>query len=197
MKPLPVQPGTRSAAAIIATATLALIVAACDSSPSSIASGGPSNASESSNSQQLAYSRCVRSHGVPNFPDPDSSGGFSKTTLQRLSASNSRYPAATQACAHLLPAGGGLTQTQLRQWWSGMADFARCMRSRGVPSWPDPTPYPPEPERPTFNLPASIQPTPAIIATMDVCMRLVPDNDVVGHINNNSWQSAQQQMAGS
>jgi hypothetical protein len=71
------------------------------------------------------------------------------------------------------------------------------MRSHGVPNWPDPTPYPPEPERPTFNLPASIAPTPAIISTMDVCQRLVPNNNVVGHIDNDSWQSAQQQMAGS
>jgi hypothetical protein len=172
-------------------------MAACDGSPSSTGSGGTSNASGSANSQQLAYSRCVRTHGVPNFPDPGSNGGFSKTTLQQLSARNPRYPAATQACAHLLPAGGGLTQAQLRQWWNGMADFARCMRSHGVPNWPDPTPYPPEPERPTFNLPASIAPTPAIISTMDVCQRLVPNNNVVGHIDNDSWQSAQQQMAGS
>ena len=78
-----------------------------------------------------------------------------------------------------------------------MANFARCMRSHDVPNWPDPTAYPPEPDRPTFNLPASIQPTPVIISKMDVCLRLVPNNYVVGHIDNDSWRSAQQAMAGS
>lgn len=62
--------------------------------------------------------------------------------------------------------------------------------------WPDPTPYPPDVSRPTFELPASIQPVPHTMSTMDECLRLVPDNEVVGHIDNNNWQAAQQQMAG-
>jgi len=185
-----------SAAVFSATTALVLLVAACQASPSSTGSGGSSNPSRSANSQQLTYSRCVRSHGVPDFPDPGSSGGFSKSTLKRLAASSSQYQTATQACAHLLPA-GGVTQAQLRQWWTGMANFARCMRSHGVPNWPDPTPYPPEPERPTFELPASIPPTPPIISKVDECLRLVPNSNVVGHIDNNSWESAQQAMAGS
>jgi hypothetical protein len=197
-QPGAVPPPARRAAVIIAAAALALLAAACEGSPSSSGSGGgSSNASEPANSHELAYSRCVRSHGVPNFPDPNSSGGFSKTTLQQLAASNSEYQTATQTCAHLLPAPGGPTQAQLRQGWIGMANFARCMRSRGMANWPDPTPYPPEPDRPTFNLPASIQPTPATIARMDICLRLVPNNNVVGHIDNDSWRSAQQAMAGS
>jgi len=189
-------PAARSAAGISAMAALVLL-AACDGSPSSTGSGGSSPASRSVNSQQLAYSHCMRSHGVPAFPDPRSGGGFSKTTLQQLAASNSEYQAATQTCAHLLPAAGGPTQAQLRQGWTGMANFARCMRSHGVPNWPDPTPYPPEPERPTFELPASILPTPTTIAEMHVCLRLVPDNNVIGHIDNDNWGSAQRAMAGS
>jgi hypothetical protein len=31
---------------------------------------------------------------------------------------------------------------------------------------------------------------------MDECLRLVPDNEVIGHIDNSNWQAAQQQMAG-
>ena len=185
-----------AASAVITTAALALLLASCDTGAPTTAASGSSSASGSANSQQIAYARCVRSHGVPDFPDPSSSGGFSKTTLQQLAASSSEYQSATQACAHLLPA-GGLSQAQLQQWWNGMASFARCMRSHDVPNWPDPTPYPPEPERPTFQLPASIQPTQPIISRMDECLRLVPNNQVVGHIDNTSWQSAQQAMAGS
>jgi hypothetical protein len=77
-----------------------------------------------------------------------------------------------------------------------MLNFARCMRAHGVPSWPDPTPYPPYPTDPTYILPASIQPVPQIISKMDECLRLVPNNQVLGHIDNNDWQAAEQQMAG-
>lgn len=140
----------------------------------------------------------MRSHGVPNFPDPGSNGEFSKAALHQLAASNSQYQGAAQACGHLLPdSGGGPTDAEVRQEWSGMLGFARCMRSHGVTAWPDPTPYPPYPSEPTFSLPSSIQPIPQIISTMNVCRRLVPDNQVVGHIDNPSWMSAQQQMAGS
>jgi hypothetical protein len=45
-------------------------------------------------------------------------------------------------------------------------------------------------------LPASIQPIPQTISKMDVCLRLVPNNEVVGHIDNDNWQAAQQAMAG-
>jgi hypothetical protein len=74
--------------------------------------------------------------------------------------------------------------------------YSHCMRSHGVPNWPDPTPYPPYPNDPTFMLPASIQPIPQTISKMDVCLRLVPNNEVVGHIDNDNWQAAQQAMAG-
>src|SRR5215475_8613453 len=108
MKPVPLPSAARSVVAISVTA-LALLAAACDGSPSSTGSGGSSTAGRSANSQQLSYSRCMRSHGIPSFPDPSSSGGFSKATLQQLAASNSQYQTATQACAHLLPS-SGLTQ---------------------------------------------------------------------------------------
>jgi hypothetical protein len=138
----------------------------------------------------------VRSHGVPAFPDPNSAGQFNKTTLQQLSASNSQYQTATQGCAHLLPSSGGPTATEVRQEWTGMASFARCMRAHGESNWPDPTAYPPDPSRPTFELPAGIQPTPQTISKIDVCLRQVPNNAVVGHIDNDNWRAAQEAMAG-
>ena len=49
----------------------------------------------------------------------------------------------------------------------------------------------------TFILPASIQPVPQIISKIDVCLRLVPNNEAVGHIDNDNWAAAQQAMAGS
>jgi hypothetical protein len=176
---------------------LGLLPAACDGSPSSTTSGGSSNAGGSANAKALAFARCMRSRGVPDFPDPGSAGQFNKDTLHQLAASNSQYQTATQACVHLLPnSAGGPTQAEIRQEWNGMASFARCMRSHGAPDWPDPTPYPPRPSEPTFQLPASIQPTPQTISKVEVCLRLVPDNEVVGHIDNDNWMAAQQAIAG-
>jgi hypothetical protein len=190
-------PAARTAAAIIATAALALLPAACGGgNPSSTSPGGSPNAGGSANSKALAFARCMRSHGVPAFPDPNSAGEFNKTTVHQLSASSSQYQAATLACAHLLPNSGGRTAAETQQEWNGMARFARCMRSHGVPNWPDPTPYPPRPSDPTYMLPASIQPIPQTISKMDECLRLVPNNEVVGHIDNDNWQAAQQAMAG-
>src|SRR2546423_13523151 len=97
--------------AIIATAALALPAAACGGSPSASGSGtaGGSTRSLSTNSQMLAYAQCVRSHGVPDFPDPDSSGALdkSKMTPQHLGVSDSELQAAENPCQHLLPNGGG------------------------------------------------------------------------------------------
>jgi len=52
--------------------------------PSSTAPGGTSNAAGSTNCQLLAFSRCMRSHGVPSFPDP------------QPGANNARFPDAGQ-----------------------------------------------------------------------------------------------------
>jgi hypothetical protein len=43
-------------------------------------------------------------------------------------------------------------------------------------------------------LPASIEPIPQIISKMHECLRLVPNNYAVGHIDNDNWEAAQQAM---
>jgi hypothetical protein len=83
----------------------------------------------------------MRSHGVPAFPDPGSSGVWPKSQVEGA-ASNPRFQTATQACGHLLPDGGpGVLPSPavVQQISSDMAKFAGCMHSHGVPSWPDPT----------------------------------------------------------
>jgi hypothetical protein len=68
-------PAARTAAAIIATAALALLAAACGGSPSSAGSGGsPDGGASASSPSAVAYSSCLRSHGVPNYPDPGGGG---------------------------------------------------------------------------------------------------------------------------
>jgi hypothetical protein len=143
----------QTAVAIIAAAVLALLAAACSGSPSSAGSGGSPAAGESATSPSLvAYSHCMRSHGVPDFPDPTSSGQLPKTDAQLLGVSNSQLQAARTACQHLIPTGGSLQQREyqcmqnsdcppalVQQMLNADLKLARCMRSHGVPNFPDPT----------------------------------------------------------
>jgi hypothetical protein len=141
-------------AAIIAAAVLALLATACIRSPSSTGSGGSPDAGGSTSSPSaVAFSACIRSHGVPNFPDPDSSGNLPKPDAHHLGVSSSQLQAAQQACQHLLPNNGGAINADsiqqcmlasdcppalVQQVLNEERDFAQCVRSHGVPNWPDP-----------------------------------------------------------
>ncbi len=175
----------RTAAGVIATVGLALLAAACGGSPGShVAQLGStttksSTSSPSANSQQvLAFSRCVRAHGVPNFPDPNSSGVLPKRQVAQLTAGNPQFPAAHRACEHLLPNGGQPTQAQVQQAWNDMRNFARCMRSHGVPNWPDPAATSQQDQRPFFHLPDSIDPNaPQITTKIRACQHVLHANN--------------------
>ena len=130
----------RAAAVITVMAAAALLAAACSSSPSSTGSGGSPNAGGSASSPSaLAFSRCMRSHGVPNFPDPPPSfnGKFPGSSPQQLGISESRLRAVTGACQNLLPAVQGpapLTAQDQQDYLRA----ATCMRSHGITNFPDP-----------------------------------------------------------
>ncbi|MGB9112441.1 MAG: hypothetical protein WCF24_06920 [Acidimicrobiales bacterium] len=91
----------------------------------------------------LAYSSCVRSHGVPNFPDPTRTGGIPKETAQQLGVGLSQLQAAQNDCKHLLPAGGSLSgnnnQTITVEQQQYYLKAAACMRSHGVTNFPEPS----------------------------------------------------------
>jgi hypothetical protein len=121
-----------------------LVIAGCGASrkPSSTSASGQAPAG-------VAFSRCMRSHGVPNFPDPSTSGSFqveisgnhTRVALSDIPGVNPDSPAfkvAQAACQNLIPGGLGpsgpataTAMTQARAW-------AKCMRAHGVPNFPDP-----------------------------------------------------------
>jgi len=185
MNPPARQRAPRTAAAIIAGAALALLATACSGgSPSSSGSGAGSTGGSAS-SRAVAFSGCMRSHGVPDYPDPDRNGTLPKAIPQRLGVSSVRFNAAERGCQHLLPAtGGSLTAASLQQCYlagdcpqalvqhalSAGRGFARCMRAHGVTNWPDPSID--AQGRPLFNINVP-RPTPARVSTaMDECSRL-------------------------
>jgi hypothetical protein len=184
----------RTVAAVIASTGLALLAAGCGSGGgSSTGSGGSPNAGGSTGSASaVAYSACVRSHGVPNYPDPSSSGQLPKTDAGQLGVSSAQYEAAQRACRHLLPTGGSLQQQEsqcmensdcptalVQQMTSADRKLAQCMRSHGVPNFPDPTNG--GSDGPWFNISSvgisdAASHTRRFIARLDQCGRLVGDN---------------------
>jgi hypothetical protein len=131
------------AAAAIAAATAIAVVGS--NSLSSASSGGHPGQADMQQGQQdaVGFAQCMRSHGLPTFPDPTSPREF-KLAISPSSAGNARSPAfqsAETACQHLLADGGPPTQStgqRHAQLVAGRA-FARCLRSHGFPSFPDPT----------------------------------------------------------
>ena len=70
--------------------------------------GGPTANRRSprrSSTQYLKAAACIRSHGVPNFPDPTFSGGGVHIEHQGLNESSPAFKAAVQACESLIPGG--------------------------------------------------------------------------------------------
>jgi hypothetical protein len=124
---------------------VALGLAACGSSRpntggSTAAQNDPANATKA-----LAFAKCMRSHGVSNFPDPN--GGELRLQVQKTPNSTSvnglevngpAFQSAMQACRSYLPNGGHPSAAQTAKAKAQALAMSRCMRSHGVPNFPDP-----------------------------------------------------------
>lgn len=159
-------------AAAVVIAALALSAAAC---------GGSSRPSTArGQGTLLAFSRCLRAHGVPSFPDPQAGEVHAKVpSAQALGVADSVLGSAAGACRHLLPPGADdvFPASEARLLLIGMRSFSRCMRSHGVPRWPDPVVD--AQGRPLFRLSAEgftrrQAHAPQITHTIAECQRLLP-----------------------
>ena len=160
-------------------AAAALLAAAC-----STGSGGSPNAGGSARSSSvIAWTQCVRSHGVPDFPGPDSSGRIPKITSgQQVGVGDSVLQAAQGACQALWPYQAP-SQAQQRQELTDALKFAECMRSHGVPKFPDPT-TDPDSGRVKFVISSSqdgFDPqSPQILAKVHECEHGLPASELPG-----------------
>jgi hypothetical protein len=162
-------------------------VAACGGGPStpSAATGSTtttaagSSASGSTDATGLvAYSSCMRSHGVPNFPDPSSTGGVPKAGVISAegAVSSAQVNAAQNACKSLLPAGSSLSGTPIQtiptQDQQDYLKVAACLRSHGITNFPDPTF---SDGTVHFDIPSSIDThSTQFTRAKQICQKLVP-----------------------
>lgn len=90
----------------------------------------------------LAFSQCMRAHGVTNFPDPSSSGGIQLSASSGINPFSPAFKAAQGACRSLLP-GGGPSSAPSAAARAQLLRVSECMRAHGVTGFPDPTTTPP------------------------------------------------------
>ncbi len=137
-----------AAAVILATIGLGWLASGCGSSQGGHVAqlGSTTTQSSSANTAPapagqavaLAFARCMRAHGVANYPDPTPSG-LVKEGLQQLGVSRPRFQSASRACDHLLPNGGsGPSPAEVERARAQALQYSQCVRSHGVPGFPDP-----------------------------------------------------------
>ena len=125
----------RTAAWAAALAGTALLTAACGGG-SSPADTAAQHAANTRLAEALAFAHCMRSHGEPSFPDPDSAGGFVMTPANS-SLLGGDTPA-WRACHSLMPKKGKpSTPAEQEQHQRRNLMFAACVRRHGVPNFPD------------------------------------------------------------
>jgi hypothetical protein len=128
-------------------AAAALLLAACGSSSPKAGS----QAAASAQHDGIEFASCIRSHGVPNFPDPtgndgggvrikqsQTSGSGSSMTVNGVPVNAPAFQAAQKACAKYMPKPGPIGATQVRNLRHAALEMATCMRVHGVPNFPDP-----------------------------------------------------------
>jgi hypothetical protein len=133
----------RAARIVAALAGVALLCAACGggSAPTTAPPGSPGGSNSADTG--VAFSQCMRAHGVPNFPDPNPSTPwkpFSGPYLQQagVDPGSPQFQPASRACQHLMPQ-VSMTAAERQQVLSQALRYAACMRAHGVPDFPDPS----------------------------------------------------------
>lgn len=161
------------AALVISAVALAVLFTACSGGGSG---PGVAQASSTSNTRsppsKLAFAACMRSHGISNFPDSDvmEPGGG-------IDPNSPRFLAAQRACRSLEPQGGPEGQ-QSAAFQAALVRFSACVRTHGVPGFPDPGGVRPSgPVTTIFGiaLPPAMDPqSPQFQAAVKACQSVLP-----------------------
>jgi hypothetical protein len=99
----------------------------------------------------VKFAECIRTHGVPHFPDPDAKGDF----VFGIDVTPAVWRKAVDACKSLEPP-GALSGKRSPKQQSAALRFAQCIREHGVKDFPDPANG--EPLVDTTRIPSSNRP---------------------------------------
>ena len=124
--------------AVAGLAGLSLLASACGGAAASQAQLG---ATDDKYAASLAYSHCMRSHGVTNFADPKRVGGGIQVSgsASGIDPRSPLFTSAEQSCRRLLPGGGRPTHSGQQRALARMLHVSRCMRAHRISGFPDPT----------------------------------------------------------
>lgn len=131
---------TLRAGPLVTMATLScavMAVAGCgstDVTSRTVTNAGGPTASEASSSLQT--SKCMRAHGISNFPDPDENGAINIGGTG-LNPQSPAFQAAQRVCQKDEPNDGPPQEMSAAERKKAVA-FAECMRTHGQPDFPDP-----------------------------------------------------------
>ncbi len=132
--------GGSSASPTASTAGGASIAASSTASAAPIAERGTTSSGSATPGAgppgALAFAKCMRATGVPNFPDPKPGGGllFSSAAINPAAPV---FKAAQAKCRKLLP-NGGAGPAFSEQALLEVRKVAVCMRAHGISEFPDP-----------------------------------------------------------
>lgn len=127
---------------------LAVAVAGCGSSSSSststttAAAPGARGPTPTQIQARVNLAKCARAHGI-NLPDPGANGTYRASTLRNVLSQygQTKINQVEQACRQYLVQAFpnlALTPAQRAARRQALFRFAACMRSHGVPNFPDP-----------------------------------------------------------
>jgi hypothetical protein len=134
-----------------------VLIAGCGGSSSGASSGHPGSATPGDakkfEQQFITFASCMRSHGVPNYPDPQFTGsGGVRISPGQANPNSPAFKTADSDCHRLLPNGGAPAGANSPQDQVRAVKYADCMRAHGVPNFPDPS------HDGAFNLPPGLNP---------------------------------------
>lgn len=125
----------RAAGPLMAGMLAAAFAVACSSGPSGAAAS--STQTQSKYDQAVAYAQCMRSHGVPDFPDPNAKGEFALTGTN-VNPGSQQFQSAQEACQHLDKNTGIQSPASHAAEVNQALQYVNCMRSHGVLNFPEP-----------------------------------------------------------
>ena len=164
----------------VAVAALSLLAAGCGGGGSPGVAGSAGSAgtttivygTSGASAAALAFARCLRSHGIAAWPDPEPDGSFDKGKLRQRGIDFARVRGVEDRYCHADFESPGQAQAIPAAARVDYLEAAACMRRHGFPGFPDPS-FPGHSV--AVHIPASIDQSSARFkSAATTCTKLIP-----------------------